>query len=116
MDARVAQSPSVKATYTTHTFGTETNEKRTILLIPTKDGTKWQYINLTKGYICPCQFYSREEALKDFVNYANKFFKVEFEEMKIEVPKKLKCRNKLKTISIFVNEWEIKQCRMLNTK
>lgn len=65
----------------------ETNEKRTILLIPTKDGTKWQYINLTKGYICPCQFYSREEALKDFVKYSNKFFKVEFEEMKIEVPK-----------------------------
>ena len=34
----------------------ENNEKRTIILIPTKDGTKWQYINLTKGYICPCQF------------------------------------------------------------
>ena len=65
----------------------ENNEKRTIILIPTKDGTKWQYINLTKGYICPYQFYSREEALKDFVKYSNKFFKVEFEEMKIEVPK-----------------------------
>lgn len=65
----------------------ENNEKRTIILIPTKDGTKWQYINLTKGYICPCQFDSREEALKDFVKYANKFFKVEFEEMKIEVPR-----------------------------
>ena len=61
--------------------------KRTILLIPTKDGTKWQYINLTKGYICPCQFDSREEALKDFVKFANKFSKVEFEEMKIEVSK-----------------------------
>ena len=44
--------------------------------MPTKDGTKWQYINLTKGYICPYQFDSREEALKDFVKYANKFFKV----------------------------------------
>lgn len=65
----------------------ENNEKRTILLMPTKDGTKWQYINLTKGYICLCQFDSREEALKDFVQYAHKFFKVEFEEMKIEVPK-----------------------------
>ena len=65
----------------------ENNERRTIILIPTKDGTKWQYINLTQGYICPCQFDSREEALKDFVQYANKFFKVEFEEMKIEVPK-----------------------------
>ena len=60
----------------------ENNEKRTIVLMPTKDGTKWQYINLTKGYICPCQFDSR-----DFVKYANKFSKVEFEEMKIEVPK-----------------------------
>ena len=61
------------------------NEKRTIflMLMPTKDGTKWQYINLTKGYICPCQFNSRDEALKDFVKYANKFCKVEFEEMEI---------------------------------
>ena len=65
----------------------ENNEKRTIILIPTKDGTKWQYINLTKGYICPYQFDSREEALKDFVKYANKLSKVEFKEMKIEVPK-----------------------------
>lgn len=65
----------------------ENNERRTILLIPTKDGTKWQYINLTKGYICPFQFDSREEALKDFVKYVNKLSKVEFEEMKIEVPK-----------------------------
>ena len=65
----------------------ENNEKRTIILIPTKDGTKWQYINLTKGYICTYKFDSREEALKDFVKYSNKFFKVEFEEMKIEVPK-----------------------------
>ena len=55
--------------------------------MPTKDGTKWQYINLTKGYICPFQFDSREEALKDFVKYANKLSKVEFEAMKIEVPK-----------------------------
>lgn len=59
------------------------NEKRTILLMPTKDGTKWQYINLTKGYICPCQFDSRQEALLDFVNYSSKFYKVEFEEMNI---------------------------------
>lgn len=65
----------------------ENNEKRTIILIPTKDGNKWQYINLTEGYICPRQFDSREEALKDFVKFANKFCKVEFEEMKIEVSK-----------------------------
>ena len=55
------------------------NEKRTILLMPTKDGTKWQYVNLTKGYICPCQFDTREEALIDFIKYSNKFCKVEFD-------------------------------------
>ena len=59
------------------------NEKRTILLMPTKDGTKWQYINLTKGYICPCQFDTRQEALLDFVKYSSKFYRVEFEEMKV---------------------------------
>lgn len=59
------------------------NEKRTILLIPTKDGSKWQYINLTKGYLCTCQFNTREEALLDFVKYSNKFFRVEFEELDV---------------------------------
>lgn len=59
------------------------NEKRTILLMPTKDGTKWQYVNLTKGYICTCLFDTREEALIDFIKYSNKFCKVEFEEMKV---------------------------------
>jgi hypothetical protein len=59
------------------------NEKRTILLIPIKDGSKWQYVNLTKGYICPCQFNTREEALLDFVKYSNKFFRVEFEELDV---------------------------------
>lgn len=59
------------------------NEKRTILLIPTKDGSKWQYVNLTKGYICQCQFNTREEALLDFVKYSNKFFRVEFEELDV---------------------------------
>lgn len=59
------------------------NEKKTILLIPTKDGSKWQYVNLTKGYICPCQFNTREEALLDFVKYSNKFFRVEFEELDV---------------------------------
>ena len=59
------------------------NEKKVILLMPTKDGTKWQYVNLTKGYICPCQFDTREAALNDFVKYAPKFHKVEFEEMTV---------------------------------
>ena len=59
------------------------NEKRTILLLPTKDGQHWQFVNLTKGYICHCQFNSRAEALKDFVNYSHKFSKVEFEELNV---------------------------------
>lgn len=57
------------------------NDKRTILLMPTKDGTKWQFINLTKGYICPCQFDTREAALLDFVKFAHEFYRVEFEEI-----------------------------------
>lgn len=59
------------------------NEKRTILLLSAKDGQHWQYVNLTKGYICPCQFNSHAEALKDFVNYSHKFSKVEFEELNV---------------------------------
>ena len=57
------------------------NNKQSILLFPTKDGTKWQFINLTKGHICPCQFDSRDDALHDFVKYSSKFSRVEFEEL-----------------------------------
>lgn len=59
------------------------NEKITILLLPINDGQHWQYVNLTKGYICSSQFNSRAEALKDFVNYSHKFSKVEFEELNV---------------------------------
>ena len=60
------------------------NEKRTILLLPSKDGQHWQYVNLSKGYVCPCLFDTREGALNDFViNYSHKFYKVEFEELDV---------------------------------
>ena len=63
---------------------TKENQKRTILLMPTKDGKHWQYINVTKGYICPCEFNNREEALMDFVKYSSKLHKVEFEELDVQ--------------------------------
>lgn len=27
-----------------------------VLILPNKDGSGYQYINLTKGHICPCKF------------------------------------------------------------
>lgn len=57
------------------------NDRRIVYLLPMKESGKWKFVNLTKGYICECDFSSRDEALKDFVKYANKFYKVEFEEM-----------------------------------
>ena len=56
-------------------------ERREILLMPNKDDGQWQYINMTKGYICPCKFPTREDALKDFAKYVKKFRRVEFEEL-----------------------------------
>ena len=53
-----------------------------ILLLPSKDGSTWQYVNVTKGYITPCKFNSKEDALADFIKYKDKYYKVEF----IEIP------------------------------
>lgn len=36
-----------------------------VLILPNKDGSGYQYINLTKGHICPCKFSSVDNALKD---------------------------------------------------
>ena len=30
---------------------------------------KWQFINLTKNKICPCEFNSEQEAFNDLYNY-----------------------------------------------
>ncbi len=36
-----------------------------VLILPNKDGSGYQYINLTKGHICPCKFKSIDDALGD---------------------------------------------------
>ena len=36
-----------------------------VLLLSNKDGSGYQYINLSKGHICPCKFGSEQEAITD---------------------------------------------------
>lgn len=36
-----------------------------VILLPNKDGSGFQYINLSKGHICPCKFKTKVEALAD---------------------------------------------------
>lgn len=36
-----------------------------VLILPNKDGSGYQYVNLTKGHICPCRFKTESEALRD---------------------------------------------------
>lgn len=36
-----------------------------VILLPNKDGSGFQYINLSKGHICPCKFKTEVEALAD---------------------------------------------------
>jgi len=36
-----------------------------VLILPNKNGSGYQYVNLTKGHICPCKFTTEAEALKD---------------------------------------------------
>lgn len=33
-----------------------------VLILPNKDGSGYQYVNLTKGHICPCKFKTSFEA------------------------------------------------------
>ena len=33
-----------------------------VLVLPNKDGSGYQYVNLTKGHICPCKFKTAFEA------------------------------------------------------
>lgn len=40
------------------------------LLLPNRDRSGWQYVNLTDGHICPCKFTSREDAVKEFAKGA----------------------------------------------
>ena len=36
-----------------------------VLILPNKDGSGYQYVNLTKEHICPCKFKTELEALRD---------------------------------------------------
>ena len=36
-----------------------------VLILPNKDGSGYQYINLTKGHICPCKFNTEFDAQFD---------------------------------------------------
>ena len=42
-----------------------------VTILPHKDTGKYSYVNMTKGHICPCQFGSVGDALKDLENYDN---------------------------------------------
>lgn len=42
-----------------------------VTILPHKDTGKYSYVNMTKGHVCPCQFDSVEDALKDLENYDN---------------------------------------------
>lgn len=61
-------------------FLKNSKEKKIIYLMPKKDGSEWQYVNFTKGHICPCTFKDRKTALEDFQKYTYKFDRVTIEE------------------------------------
>lgn len=42
-----------------------------VMIMPYKNSSKYSYVNLTKGHICPCQFNSIEEAIQDLKKYPN---------------------------------------------
>jgi len=39
-----------------------------VLLMQNKNDKTYSYINLTKGHICPCRFFSIADAIKDMDN------------------------------------------------
>lgn len=46
-------------------------DKVVVILLPNKDGRGYQYINLTKGHICPCVFPTIENALENLEKFQN---------------------------------------------
>ena len=38
-----------------------------VLILPNKDGSGYQYVNLTKGHICPCKFRNLSEVQWEMV-------------------------------------------------
>lgn len=43
-----------------------------VLILPNKDGSGYQYINLSKGHICPCKFATQKEAVADLFKEIDK--------------------------------------------
>lgn len=39
-----------------------------VLILPNKDGSGYQYVNLSKGHICPCKFETEYMAVMDMMN------------------------------------------------
>lgn len=42
------------------------------LLLPRKDVSRYQFVNLTRGHICPCEFNTIEDAVEDVKKYPYK--------------------------------------------
>ena len=61
-----------------------------VLILPNKDGSGYQYVNLTKGHICPCKFKTELEALRDMdkkVSEDKVLYYEEIEEIKEKMTK-----------------------------
>ena len=43
----------------------------TVLLLKHKNTNEYSFVNLTKGYVCPCRFKSINEAIKDLEERKN---------------------------------------------
>lgn len=53
-----------------------------VLILPNKDGSGYQYINLTKGHICPCKFKTETDALRDMDKKVSEDKVLYYEEIK----------------------------------
>lgn len=40
-----------------------------VLLLKHKLEESWSFVNLTKGHICPCKFFTINDAIKDLDSY-----------------------------------------------
>ena len=53
-----------------------------VLILPNKDGSGYQYVNLTKGHICPCKFKTEIDALRDMDKKVSEDKVLYYEEIK----------------------------------
>lgn len=53
---------------------TEKNDgsRAKVALVKDKCGGTWQFVNLSKGHICPCRFNTVADAVKDLDSYVKK--------------------------------------------